>query len=174
MQLEEEKAAKTLEVEKLEEKVREAGDHAQHLERESTDSQVTMPQAPGGLKVIRKEAWLFCRTSSGVRHGGGLEEPKAPNGYAARARLSSHVHTFHDTVIPCGAHHLARSIQTAWPAFLWRLSCRYVYAYIYLYTQNERARERNTEREGVCCTSTCHIAGKSALHFMMFDHCHGV
>ena len=36
--------------------------------------------APGCLNVIRKEAWLFCRTSSGVRLCWELEEPKGPQG----------------------------------------------------------------------------------------------
>jgi len=34
----------------------------------------------GGLDVIRKEAWSFYRTSSGVRLCWELEEPKGPNG----------------------------------------------------------------------------------------------
>ena len=34
----------------------------------------------GGLNVIRKEAWLFCKTSSGVRLYWELEEPEGPNG----------------------------------------------------------------------------------------------
>ena len=32
------------------------------------------------LPVIRKEAWLFCRTSSGFRQCWELEEPKGPQG----------------------------------------------------------------------------------------------
>ena len=36
--------------------------------------------APGGLNVIRKEAWLFYRTSFGVRLCWELEEPKGPTG----------------------------------------------------------------------------------------------
>ena len=31
--------------------------------------------------MIRKEALLFCRTSSGVRLCWGLEEPKGPKGF---------------------------------------------------------------------------------------------
>ena len=34
----------------------------------------------GGLDVIRKEAWPFYRTSSGVRLCWELEEPKGPKG----------------------------------------------------------------------------------------------
>ena len=34
----------------------------------------------GGLNVIRKDTWLFCRTSSGVRLCWQLEEPKGPEG----------------------------------------------------------------------------------------------
>ena len=34
----------------------------------------------GGLDVIRKEAGLFCRTSSSVRLWWELEEPKGPKG----------------------------------------------------------------------------------------------
>ena len=34
--------------------------------------------APGSLNVTRKEAWLFCRTSFGVRLCWELEEPKGP------------------------------------------------------------------------------------------------
>ena len=33
------------------------------------------------MNVIRKEAWLFCRTSSGVRLCWELEEPKGPKGF---------------------------------------------------------------------------------------------
>jgi len=36
--------------------------------------------APGGLNVIRREAWLFCGTSSGVRICWELEEPGGPKG----------------------------------------------------------------------------------------------
>ena len=36
--------------------------------------------APWGLNVVPKEAWLFCRTSSGVRLCWELEEPKGPKG----------------------------------------------------------------------------------------------
>ena len=32
----------------------------------------------GGWNVIRKKAWLFCRTSSGVRLFWELEEPQGP------------------------------------------------------------------------------------------------
>jgi len=35
----------------------------------------------GGRDVIRKEAWLFCRTSSSVRLCWELEEPKGPEGW---------------------------------------------------------------------------------------------
>ena len=34
----------------------------------------------GGLDVIRKEAWTFCRTISGVRLCWELEQPTGPNG----------------------------------------------------------------------------------------------
>jgi len=40
--------------------------------------------APGGLNVIRKEAWLLCRTSSGIRLCWEIEERKAPKGRHAR------------------------------------------------------------------------------------------
>ena len=36
--------------------------------------------APGGLNMIRKEALLFCKTSSGVRLCWELEEQKGPGG----------------------------------------------------------------------------------------------
>jgi len=39
----------------------------------------TLP-SPGGLNVIRKEAWLFCRTNSGVRLCWELEAPNGPKG----------------------------------------------------------------------------------------------
>ena len=42
----------------------------------------------GGLNVIRKEAWLFCRTSSGVRLCWELEEPKGPKGNAIQQAMS--------------------------------------------------------------------------------------
>ena len=35
-------------------------------------------QAVADDKLIRKEAWLFCRTSSGVRLCWELEEPEGP------------------------------------------------------------------------------------------------
>ena len=38
----------------------------------------------GGLDVIRKEAWPFYRTCSGVRLYWELEEPKGPKGEVAR------------------------------------------------------------------------------------------
>jgi len=38
------------------------------------------PFGTGGLEVIRKEAWPFYRTSSGVRLCWELEEPKGPKG----------------------------------------------------------------------------------------------
>ena len=38
----------------------------------------------GGLDVIRKEAWPFYRTSSGVRLCWELEEPKGPKGWGKR------------------------------------------------------------------------------------------
>ena len=37
--------------------------------------------APGGLNVIRKEAWPFYRTISGVRLCWELEEPEGPKGH---------------------------------------------------------------------------------------------
>ena len=42
--------------------------------------------APGGPDVIRKEAWPFYRTISGVRLCWELEEPKGPEGGASRAK----------------------------------------------------------------------------------------
>ena len=38
----------------------------------------------GGLDVIRKEAWSFYRTSSGLRLCWELEEPKGPKVHASR------------------------------------------------------------------------------------------
>jgi hypothetical protein len=40
----------------------------------------TLKDLKGGLNVIRKKAWLLCRTSSGVRLCCELEEPKGPKG----------------------------------------------------------------------------------------------
>ena len=39
---------------------------------------LSQSSALGGLKVIREEAWLFCRTSSGVRLCWELEGPEGP------------------------------------------------------------------------------------------------
>ena len=39
----------------------------------------------GGLDVIRKEAWPFYRTISGVRLCWELEKPKGPNGVEERS-----------------------------------------------------------------------------------------
>jgi len=39
------------------------------------------PLYRGGLDVIRKEAWPFYRTISGVRLYWVLEEPKGPKGF---------------------------------------------------------------------------------------------
>ena len=39
-----------------------------------------IPSAMGSYHVIRKEAGLFCRTSSSVRLCWELEEPKGPKG----------------------------------------------------------------------------------------------
>ena len=41
-------------------------------------SRLPRSSAPGGLNVIQKEAWLSCRTSSGVRLYWELEEPEGP------------------------------------------------------------------------------------------------
>ena len=41
---------------------------------------LTRSSAPGGLNVIRRQAWLFCRASSGVCLCWELEEPKGPKG----------------------------------------------------------------------------------------------
>ena len=45
--------------------------------------------APGGLNVIPKEAWLSCRSSSGVRLCWELEEPNGPKkkGVASAPRV---------------------------------------------------------------------------------------
>ena len=43
----------------------------------------------GGLDVIRKEAWPFCRTSSGVRLCWEIEEPKGPKESLAAGHHSS-------------------------------------------------------------------------------------
>jgi len=52
--------------------------------RSSTASSLTLACASsstiGGLDVIRKEAWRFCRTSSSIRLCWELEEPKGPQG----------------------------------------------------------------------------------------------
>ena len=45
--------------------------------------------APGGLNVIRKEAWLFGKTSSGVRLYWEPEQPEGPNGRARKHGLST-------------------------------------------------------------------------------------
>jgi hypothetical protein len=42
----------------------------------------------GRLDEIRKEAWLFCRTSSSVRLYWELEEPKGPQGLVKMRTLS--------------------------------------------------------------------------------------
>ena len=42
----------------------------------------------GGLNVIRKEAWPFYRTSSGVRLCCELEEPKGPKGVRLKLTCS--------------------------------------------------------------------------------------
>ena len=44
------------------------------------DKSVYRAETTCGLNVIRKEAWLFCRTSSGVRLCWELEKPKGPKG----------------------------------------------------------------------------------------------
>ena len=47
----------------------------------------TLPPSPiciWGLDVIRKEAWSFYRTISGVRLCWELEEPKGPKGHGGR------------------------------------------------------------------------------------------
>eukprot|EP00290_Baffinella_frigidus_P009428 CAMPEP_0180138880 /NCGR_PEP_ID=MMETSP0986-20121125/13179_1 /TAXON_ID=697907 /ORGANISM="non described non described, Strain CCMP2293" /LENGTH=98 /DNA_ID=CAMNT_0022080833 /DNA_START=132 /DNA_END=428 /DNA_ORIENTATION=+ len=41
----------------------------------------------GGPDLIRKEAWPFCRITSGVRLCWELEEPKGPNASAANSML---------------------------------------------------------------------------------------
>ena len=41
---------------------------------------IALSSTPGGLDVIRKEAWTFYRTISGVRLCWELEEPKGPTG----------------------------------------------------------------------------------------------
>ena len=64
------------------------------VDQQAFDQQVPPPWQPGqpceprcklinkagGLNVIRKEAWLFCKTSSGVRLCWELEEPQGPKG----------------------------------------------------------------------------------------------
>ena len=44
---------------------------------------------PRGLNVIRKEAWLFCRISSGVRLCWELEKPEGPKGPRRTRRSGS-------------------------------------------------------------------------------------
>jgi hypothetical protein len=39
------------------------------------------------VTVVRKEAWLFCRTSSGVRQSWELEQPKGPKGPCVQGLL---------------------------------------------------------------------------------------
>jgi hypothetical protein len=44
------------------------------------DTFLTRSSAPWGLNVIRKKAWLFCRTNSSVRLCWEHEKPKIPQG----------------------------------------------------------------------------------------------
>ena len=46
------------------------------------------PVCTGGLDVIRKEAWSFYRTISGVRLRWDLEEPEGPKNVRPEAGLS--------------------------------------------------------------------------------------
>ena len=54
--------------------------HLEGLQRESFLAGHAAILCTGGLDVIRKEAWSFYRTSSGVRLCWELEEPKGPKG----------------------------------------------------------------------------------------------
>jgi len=71
--------------------------------------------APGGLNVIRKEAWLFCRTSSGVRLCWELEEPKGPKGPKAARREPSALEGWILEVLYCnpkGSRGFLRNLST--------------------------------------------------------------
>ena len=51
------------------------------------NSHVLIEPQQGSLNVIRKEAWLFYRKSSGVRLWWVLEEPRGPKGHDGREQL---------------------------------------------------------------------------------------
>ena len=53
-------------------------------ERESLNAVIL---CTGGLDVIRKEAWPFYRTSSGVRLCWELEKPKGPKGKSSYTQI---------------------------------------------------------------------------------------
>jgi len=61
------------------------------------------PLYRGGLDVIRKEAWPFYRTTSGVRLCWELEEPKGPKGSTAFGveRLVLYCRTTSASTAPC-------------------------------------------------------------------------
>jgi hypothetical protein len=53
----------------------------QSSERQIRLSRISPSAAPPGcLNEIRKQAWILCRTSAGVRLCWELEEPKGPKG----------------------------------------------------------------------------------------------
>ena len=54
-----------------------------------TLTDVWLRPGKGGLDVIRKEAWPFYRTSSGVRLCCELEEPKGPKGPGEQENVGS-------------------------------------------------------------------------------------
>ena len=58
------------------------------------------PLRRGGLNVIRKEAWLFCRTSPGVRLCWELEEPRRP-----KKAVSCSLALVHSRNPQCGVVH---------------------------------------------------------------------
>ena len=62
----------------------------------------------GGLDVIRKEAWSFYRTSSGVRLCWELEEPEGPKGLQG--------YLAHQNVPPLGPHSspIRRALGWSW------------------------------------------------------------
>ena len=56
------------------------GSNAKPIAPTSAESAQGTLLCTGGLDVIRKEAWRFYRTSSGVRPCWELEQPKGPKG----------------------------------------------------------------------------------------------
>ena len=65
------------------------------------------PKGPEGPGVIRKEAWPFYRTISGVRLCWELKEPKGPKGWAA----SWHEIQTKLGATLCGEHRTSRTVR---------------------------------------------------------------